>query len=83
MLRGEEIVVTESYDLFGLDVKGESGIFLKLDKETGKNLIYFPVNGEWGELLETQFKRTSPGSVSDNNKEFVSRIQTMKITFPT
>jgi len=83
MTRGEDLMVLVDYDLFGLNVKGKVGVFLKVDESTGKSLIHFPQNGEYGELLPSQYERVSPGVVSEKNEDFISNIHTMKITFPT
>jgi hypothetical protein len=83
MIRGEEVIVLEDYDLFDLNIKGEKGIYLKTDEISGKHLVYFPVNGEWADLPDDHIKQTKPGKVSRKNKEFVSLIMLMPITFET
>ena len=83
MLRGEDVKVLVDYDLFDININGQTGIYIKTDENTKKLLIYFPINGEWGELKEEQVERTNPDVVPDKNKEFTSRIKLLAITFPT
>lgn len=81
MLRGEEVKVLVDYDLFEVNIKGEKGVFLKTDKNTGKHLIYFPINGEWAELAGDCVERTNPGKVSRKNKKFIKHIKEMATTY--
>lgn len=81
MTRGEEIKVLVDYDLFDLNIKGEVGIFLRTGASNGKHLTYFPVNGEWAELSDDQVERIHPDYVTTENKQFVSRIKTMVVTY--
>ena len=79
--RGQSVKILIDYDLFGTNVCGELGIFLKEDQNQ-KNLVYFPGVGEWGEFASEDLKAL-PGSIPKENLDFVSNIQTMKVTFPT
>ena len=84
MKRGEAIRCVDDYDLFGLNVNGEEGCFIKLDANSSKSLIYFWVNGEWAELKEEQFELINkPGYIPTKNKEFVKYIKTLEYSFPT
>ena len=74
MTRGEDIRATESYDLFDLDIKGLVGVYIS-ETSTGKHLVYFRENGEWAELLESQFERVSPDKVPKHNMDFISRVR--------
>ena len=80
MVRGESIRVLEDYDLFENNVKGSVGVYLKKDLNTNKCLIFFPSFSEWGELKEKQFERLDPGAVTEENKEFVSRVSPLQCT---
>ena len=80
VLRGERVKARESYDLFGSDVKNKTGIYLKTDEHTGKYLIYFPFNGEWAELPANSVDRLEPGSVSEEDQEFITRVKTLVYT---
>jgi len=73
IIRGEEIRVTQEYDLFDNNLKDHIGIFLKSGPH-GKHLIYFPHLGEWAELKEQIFERLSASHVSKECAEFVSRV---------
>ena len=73
--------VLVDYDVFDTNTKGMTGVYLKTNEETNKHLIYFPSIEEYGELEDKQINRVSPGRVSKKNKEFVSRMITMKTTY--
>lgn len=81
MKRGQNVKVLIDYDLFDLNVNGLNGIYLKTD-DNGKSLVYFPQNGEWGEFSDGEIE-PQPGRIPRDNLEFVSRIKTMKVSFPT
>lgn len=84
MKRGEAIKCIVDYDLFGLNINGKEGCYLKVDEETKKSLIYFWENGEWAELGGHQFVLINkPGYIPSRNKEFVSSIKTLEYTFVT
>tara|TARA_B100000427_G_scaffold323928_1_gene328158 strand:+ start:3128 stop:3382 length:255 start_codon:yes stop_codon:yes gene_type:complete len=84
MIRGETVRCIVDYDLFDKNINGEEGCFVKLNEETGKSLIYFWVNEEWAELSANQFEcPNNPGFVTDQNKEFVSHIKTLKFSLET
>lgn len=83
MKRGEAVRVLVEYDLFGNQVSGSRGIFLKEDDKTGKCLLYFPDVGEWAEINKVDLERVSPGRVSKEDKEFVSRVKTLEYTYGT
>tara|TARA_B100001094_G_C18045505_1_gene727196 strand:- start:451 stop:705 length:255 start_codon:yes stop_codon:yes gene_type:complete len=81
ILRGESVQPTVDYDLFGTNVNGCRGIYLKMDETTNKMLIYFPVNQEWGELPLEDVLRLSPGKVPEDNSNFVKNIKTLEYTY--
>tara|TARA_A200000159_G_scaffold159034_1_gene177126 strand:- start:275 stop:535 length:261 start_codon:yes stop_codon:yes gene_type:complete len=81
--RGEEFLVLTDYDLFELNVRGLKGVYLKTDNASGKYLLRFSENGEYAEVSPSDLERVSPGTVSDENKEFVSNVKTMVCTFET
>ena len=80
MTRGEDVIVLIDYDLFDLNVKDCRGIYLKTDN-SGKHLVYFPINQEWGEVEPSSVSRPNPDFVPDENKSFVDRVEEMKITY--
>tara|TARA_R100001510_G_C7654610_1_gene213315 strand:- start:1692 stop:1937 length:246 start_codon:yes stop_codon:yes gene_type:complete len=81
MKKGQNVKVLIDYDLFDLNVNGLMGIYLKTD-DNGKSLVYFPQNGEYGEFKEEEIEFQT-GRIPNDNLEFVSRIKTMTVTFPT
>ena len=81
MIRGQSVEVKVDYDLFGVNVRGTIGIYLKCSPG-GKNLVYFPDVEEWGEF-QTEDLAEIPGEVPEKNLDFVSNIKTMKTTFQT
>lgn len=83
MKRGEEIKVLIDYDLFDINIKNEIGIYVQTTPNNQKHLVYMPINGEWAELSDEQIERVAPDTISEENSDFVSRIQTMRITFET
>lgn len=76
MVKGETVIIKQEYNLFDNQMEGQSGIFVKTDKNTGKHLIYFPQVEEWGEIEEIE--RVNAGVVEDHNKNIVSRIRTLE-----
>ncbi len=84
MKRGEAIRCIVDYDLFGTNINGEEGCFIKLDEISKKSLIWFPCNEEWAELNERQFELVNnPGYIPVKYKDFISRIRTLEYSFPT
>lgn len=84
MIPGETVQCVVDYDLFGLNINGQKGCFVKLDENLGKYLIWFPKNGEWAELKIDQFKMVNkPGHISVKFKEFISRVKPLEYSFPT
>ena len=84
MKRGEAIRCVVDYDLFGTNINGEEGCFVKLDEATGKSLIWFPCNEEWAELKSDQFVLINkPGHIAARYKDFISHIKTLEYSFPT
>ena len=83
LVRGESLQPTEDYDLFGTNVNGCKGIYLKTDESTGKLLVFFPINQEWGELLPEQVHRVSPGEIPEDNQNFVNHVATLQYSFET
>lgn len=78
--KGEEIKVVEEYKVFGYNAKGQVGVYISKSSTTGKSLVYFPKQEEWGELEEDKYKRLKPGKISKKNKEFISRVKKMEWT---
>lgn len=78
MVKGETVIVKQEYNLFDNQMEGQSGIFVKTDKNTGKHLIYFPQVEEWGEIEEIE--RVNAGVIENHNKDIVSRIRTLEHT---
>ena len=84
MKRGEAVRCVVDYDLFGVNIRGKEGCFVKLDETSKKSLIWFPCNEEWAELKEEQFELINrPGHISAKYKDFISRIKTLEYSFPT
>ena len=81
MVRGEDVKATEDYDLFGNNVNGSLGIYLKTDPSTKKFLIYFPEFSEWAEIKQEAIFRVNPGTIPKKNKNFISRVKTMVCTY--
>lgn len=82
MKRGETVKCIADYDLFGININGEEGCFIKFDKTSNKFLSYFWVNGEWAELTKEQFELVNkPGYIPAKNKEFVSRIKALEYSY--
>ena len=81
MKKGEEVRVLVDYDLFDQNVKDEIGIYVKTSEATGKHLVYFSINEEWGEFTDDQIERLKPGKVPKKNKEWSSNIRTMTVTY--
>ena len=75
MRRGQEVKFLIEMDLFGTNIEGLHGVYLKTDENTGKHLFYVPVLGEWGELASGSFELALSGRVTKKNKEFVSRVR--------
>ena len=75
IIKGESVVAREDYDLFGTNVNGMSGYFIRKDEATETHLIYFPELEEWGEIKKIE--RLSPGEVSDEGRDFANRVQEM------
>ena len=78
---GESVKVIVDYDLFELNIKGKIGIAVSHSDSNNKYLVYFEENGEWAELLETEFKQVSPGKVPRKNKKFLSTVRRMECTY--
>lgn len=78
MVKGETVIIKQEYNLFDNQMEGQSGIFVKTDKNTGKHLIYFPQVEEWGEIEEIE--RVNAGVIENHNKDIVSRIRTLEYT---
>jgi|TARA_Y100000114_G_scaffold132407_1_gene131154 hypothetical protein len=72
IIKGEAVIAREDYDLFGVNVNGFLGIFIRKDKHTGKHLIYFPILEEWGEIINIE--RVQEGVVSEENQKFANRV---------
>ena len=81
IIRGEDIKAIEDYDLFGNNINGSLGIYLKTDPSSKKLLVYFPDFGEWAEIKQEAIFRVNPGLIPEKNKNFISRIKTMVCTY--
>ena len=82
MKRGEAVRCTVDYDLFGININGEEGCFIKIDSRSKKSLVYFWLNGEWAELREQDFELVNaPGYIPKKNKEFISCIKTLEYSY--
>ena len=81
MTRGEDVLVLEDYDLFDKNMKDCRGIYIKTDQETGKFLIYFPINQEWADMSPDILERLDPDKVSKENFNFIKNVKTMVYTF--
>lgn len=75
IVKGESVIAREDYDLFGTNVNGMAGYFIRKDKVTSAHLIYFPELEEWGEIKEIE--RLSPGEVSKEGQDFADRVREM------
>lgn len=81
---GEAIRCIIDYDLFGTNINGEEGCFVKLDASSKKSLAWFPCNEEWAELEDNQFELVNqPGYVPARYRDFISCIKTLEYSFPT
>ena len=78
IVKGEAVIARQDYNLFGVNVNGKEGIYCDTNKETGRALIYFPEQEEYGEILE--FERTNPGVVPERNKDFANRLSRLEFT---
>tara|TARA_B100000519_G_C14192320_1_gene413741 strand:- start:50 stop:301 length:252 start_codon:yes stop_codon:yes gene_type:complete len=82
MKRGETIKCVVDYDLFGTNINGKKGCFIKKDATTKKSLIWFPCNGEWAELLDKQYERVNrAGYVSAKFRRFADRVKTLEYSY--
>ena len=82
MTRGETLKILIDYDLFGINVKDHFAVYLKTDESTGKHLVYFFGVGEFAEFEDSSVERTNPDVVTEDNKNFISRVRTLIITCP-
>lgn len=76
MVKGETVIIRQEYDLFDNQMKGQRGVYLKTNEETGKHLIYFPQIQEFGEIKEIE--RVNQGVIEEHHKNIVSRIVTLE-----
>jgi len=85
MIRGETVRCTEDYELFECgNISGSEGCYISYSEANKKHLIYFPNCGEWAELREGEFERVNKeGYIPKKNKDFVKKIQRMKLTLVT
>ena len=75
IIKGESVIAREDYDLFGTNVNGMTGFFIRKDKVTEAHLVYFPELEEWGEIKEIE--RLNPGEPSEEGQKFAARVQEM------
>jgi hypothetical protein len=79
MKKGEAVRCIVDYDLFGTNINGEQGCFIKTDKNSEKSLIWFPCNGEWAELKQDQIELVNkPGHIPLKYRDFISHVETLK-----
>lgn len=83
MTRGETLKILVDYDLFDVNVKDHFAVYLKTDEVTNKHLVYFFGVEEWAEFSDEQIERINPNFISDENKDFISRVITLRVTCPT
>ena len=81
MVKGSLVKCLIDYDLFGLNIKGKEGCYIKTDEHTRKSLIWFPCNGEWAELQEQEFEQVESTQLSVMCKDLAARIETMRCTY--
>ena len=75
IIKGESVIAREDYDLFGTNVNGMIGYFIRKDKTTEAHLIYFPELQEWGEIKKVE--RLNPGNVTTEGQNFADRVREM------
>ena len=83
MTKGEELKINIHYDLLGIDVYKERGVYVSTTSSSQKLLVYFPDSGEWGEFLIDQVERVDPDVVSTENAEFISCVRKLEYSLPT
>ena len=80
MKSGESIKVLIDYDLFGHNLRGEIGVYVKQYTSRKKYLTYFPQFEEWAELPSGSFDQVSPNCPTKENLEFVARVKELGYT---
>ena len=76
--RGETIKFVSTYDVFGHDVKGLTGIVVTVESVEGKPLVYVPKIEEWCEPTSDLFERVRPGYVKRKSKTFLKKVKTLE-----
>jgi hypothetical protein len=74
IIKGETIRVLVDYDLFGININGMTGFYVKRNERTSCHLIYIPATSEWCELKDDQFERVTPLYVTEEAEAFLSTI---------
>ncbi len=80
MIRGQEVKFIVNEDVFGNDLFGLRGIFLKTDPNSKKSLFYVPAIDEWCEMPKDSFKVMLKGRITNKNKDFISRVKTLEVS---
>ena len=75
IIKGETIRVLVDYDLFGININGMTGFYVKKNERTNCHLIYIPATSEWCELEDEQFERVAPLHVTEEAEAFLSTIE--------
>jgi len=77
--KGEVLIFTEDYDVFGYNAKDKEGMFYR-EADNGRYLVYLPETKEWCEPKSTQVKRKRPGFVPVRFSRFCKNVETLKIS---
>ena len=78
LVEGETIRMLIDYDLFGVNINGMTGCYIKSGVATGRHLTYIPSTLEWCELKSDCFERVSPGFVTDEAEVFLATLGVLK-----
>ena len=78
--RGEMLIFTDQYDLFGEDMMGKEVMYYKTTTEN-KHMVLCLKSGEWAEVSVDMLEQRKPGYVPRTNKELCKRIKTLTITY--
>ena len=78
LTEGETIRVLVDYDLFGVNINGMTGFYIKAAATTDRHLIYIPSTLEWCELKSDWFEQVSPGFVTGEAETFLTTLGVLK-----
>jgi len=78
LVEGETIRMLIDYDLFGVNLNGMTGFYIKSCTTTDRHLTYIPSTSEWCELKSDWFERVSPGFVTDEAEAFLATLGVLK-----